>query len=317
MNTRPTLRSGFTIVELLVAMVVIAILAVISIVSYNNIQKKVVVSSIQADLATIDRKIKLYVAEHDRLPTAIACPTSQTTEICTELSGKNKIFSYHVLDNQSLTYSVTVKNGEITYKSGSGVDNSLSAELTAVTNGLQGYYDAGDSSSYSLGSSAWGDLSGNNKNATLTNITSAGTGTKTQLIFDRTSSLVNIPAMPTQSIFMSVYLDSTQSPPYYLLDSRPGNSGGYIFSNGTGNWKNFKINLVASNANLSSIPKGQWLTFYAETDSLYSSDINIFSRYSKSEKLSGKIRAILVYNRKLSSAEITQNQDYFNSRTAD
>lgn len=52
-------QSGFTIVELLIVIVVIAILAAITIVAYNGIQDRARNSSIQADLTTFSKKIEL------------------------------------------------------------------------------------------------------------------------------------------------------------------------------------------------------------------------------------------------------------------
>lgn len=53
-------RSGFTIVELLVVVVVIAILAAITIVSYNGIQNRAKIGSLQASLSQASSKVQEY-----------------------------------------------------------------------------------------------------------------------------------------------------------------------------------------------------------------------------------------------------------------
>lgn len=61
---------GFTIVELLIVIVVIAILATISIVVYNGVQNRAYNVSIQSDLKNIATKIELYKAEQGVYPAA-------------------------------------------------------------------------------------------------------------------------------------------------------------------------------------------------------------------------------------------------------
>lgn len=51
--------SGFTIVELLIVIVVIAILATISIVAYNGIQDRAIGSTVKSDLANFAKKIEM------------------------------------------------------------------------------------------------------------------------------------------------------------------------------------------------------------------------------------------------------------------
>lgn len=53
-------QRGFTIVELLVVIVVIAVLAAITVVAYNGVQNRAKNSQYQTDVATIAKKSELY-----------------------------------------------------------------------------------------------------------------------------------------------------------------------------------------------------------------------------------------------------------------
>lgn len=63
-------KSGFTIVELLIVIVVIGILAAITIVAYNGIQTKAKSSAVQSLVSTMIKKSNLYRATTGRFPTA-------------------------------------------------------------------------------------------------------------------------------------------------------------------------------------------------------------------------------------------------------
>jgi prepilin-type N-terminal cleavage/methylation domain-containing protein len=73
-------KSGFTIVELLIVIVVIAILAAISIVAYNGIQNRTNDAVIQSDIAQVSKRIELYKAETGSYPTS-AVVSGGTLEI--------------------------------------------------------------------------------------------------------------------------------------------------------------------------------------------------------------------------------------------
>ena len=62
-------QSGFTIVELLIVIVVIAILAAISIVAYNGIQNRGKASAAQTAANSLDKKIEVYNAVNSQYPT--------------------------------------------------------------------------------------------------------------------------------------------------------------------------------------------------------------------------------------------------------
>ena len=61
-------KSGFTIVELLIVVVVIAILAAITIVAYNGIQARTTVAAIQSDLRGSMNKIEAYKVLNNTYP---------------------------------------------------------------------------------------------------------------------------------------------------------------------------------------------------------------------------------------------------------
>ena len=94
------LRHGFTIVELLIVIVVIAILAAITVVAYNGIQVRASKSAAQADVANALKKLELFKVEKDSYPTSISdCPTPSATTLC--LSASN---------GGSLNYNINASN---------------------------------------------------------------------------------------------------------------------------------------------------------------------------------------------------------------
>jgi len=60
MTSRSKIRSGFTIVELLIVVVVIAILAAITIIAYNGIQQRATNSALQSELSQLVKKVETY-----------------------------------------------------------------------------------------------------------------------------------------------------------------------------------------------------------------------------------------------------------------
>jgi prepilin-type N-terminal cleavage/methylation domain-containing protein len=65
-------QKGFTIVELLIVIVVIAILAAITIVSYNNIQERTKTAAYNAAIDSWEKNIKLLYVDGVRLPDSTA-----------------------------------------------------------------------------------------------------------------------------------------------------------------------------------------------------------------------------------------------------
>lgn len=59
---------GFTIVELLIVIVIIAILAAITIVAYNGIQERARYSAMKSDINSINKAIQMFHAENSNYP---------------------------------------------------------------------------------------------------------------------------------------------------------------------------------------------------------------------------------------------------------
>lgn len=114
-------QTGFTIVELLIVIVVIAILAAITIVAYNGIQSRAKLSSAQSTANTVAKKAEAWNALNNSYPTYCQFATGTTngtgtatgvgTAGCT--AGATATGSEAKLDDPNLiaTSGVTTGNG--------------------------------------------------------------------------------------------------------------------------------------------------------------------------------------------------------------
>lgn len=88
MSTGP--RPGFTIVELLIVVVIIAILAAITIVAYNGMQTRARETTTLADLSSIAQQIEMYNSVNGSYPTTSA--TAKAVGAKTSINyGSNRV----------------------------------------------------------------------------------------------------------------------------------------------------------------------------------------------------------------------------------
>jgi len=116
---KSSLKSGFTIVELLVVIVIIGILAAITIVSYTGITQKATAASLQSDLANASQKLKIWQLTESPdggFPVSVSdCPTPAPTNTCLKKSDGAPFDAYVATAGANPTFSLTATNGPTSY----------------------------------------------------------------------------------------------------------------------------------------------------------------------------------------------------------
>lgn len=99
-------RGGFTIVELLIVVVIIAILAAITVVAYNGIQNRARQSAMSNMLNQYAKKIELYKAENGQYPNTLSDAG---------LASSNGATFQYSTDNIAGNYCITANGNAATY----------------------------------------------------------------------------------------------------------------------------------------------------------------------------------------------------------
>ena len=178
-DLRNTSKSGFTIVELLIVVVVIAILAAITIVAYNGIQQRAQTSSLQTTVSQAARKIEVYKVQNGSYPADIATagvtlnadytgvyvPSADMSSYCFSAATATMSFSANHNDASAKQGGCVTRtnlvgewtfNGNANDSSGNGMNGTVSgATLTTGQNGQanSAYSFNGTSNYISLASS--------------------------------------------------------------------------------------------------------------------------------------------------------------------
>lgn len=172
---KPITRTGFTIVELLIVIVVIGILAAITIIAYNGIQNKAVLASISSDLENANKQAFLFQEENGAFPTAIDCSASPAAQtICLKTSGNN---SYQYAVNNSTTpqsYCVTITNGTNSYYISNANAITQGACAGHTIGGVAAITNLATNPSMETNFTGWGAWAGNGGVATVSRINTPG-----------------------------------------------------------------------------------------------------------------------------------------------
>lgn len=146
------IKSGFTIVELLVVIVIIGVLATITLVSFNGVSQKATVASLQSDLINASSQLRMYQINNNAYPTAFNssyCPTAPVSDdkYCIKVSSGNSFDYQNFTANNSSkpqAFTLTIKNGSTSYEiSEDTVPHITPAALPVSATGGNTVADAG------------------------------------------------------------------------------------------------------------------------------------------------------------------------------
>ena len=220
---------------------------------------------------------------------------------------------------------------------------SAAAELAPVLSGLTVYVDAGKTDSYGGSGTTWTDLSGNGNNCTLVNSPTFTSGTSGYFSLNGSNQLVRVPiGLNTTAHTLQVIVMSTPGSKVKRTMLSCVNDG--EVTSGTPYrdmvWDTTAITTYAyvTTPNLGTLSAtynlNQWYSFaiaqasstqqgYRDSTQTITDRTGMGSAGDNSDIVVGtgfwgyatmRVAAILMYDRQLSTAEITQNYDYFATR---
>lgn len=138
-----TSRKGFTIVELLIVIVVIAILATISIVAYTGIQDRARTSSAQTAASNSIKKIELYYVDYGSYPSAPSILTGAAATDTFKLDSVSFV-SNHTSGPSNPAAVIFQRCGVRT--AGNNTAPSALSEVATITGARIGYWNWQESS---------------------------------------------------------------------------------------------------------------------------------------------------------------------------
>lgn len=107
-------RSGFTVVELLIVIVVIGILATLTIIAYSGVQNQARAAAIKTDLNAALKQIEQQKAVFGNIPTSVSsCPTPTAGTICLKKEPAHTANYYTGPITGTYCLDIATSNGQI------------------------------------------------------------------------------------------------------------------------------------------------------------------------------------------------------------
>jgi prepilin-type N-terminal cleavage/methylation domain-containing protein len=185
-------QHGFTIVELIVVVVVIGILAAITIVSYNGINQRAIVASLQSDLDNAAKLLKLDQVDIGSYPSSLSAANNGKG-----ISASSGTTLQYQVDNTTSppSFCITATKVTTSYKI---TDSSPPTAGVCLNYGLALNLDAGNAASYPGSGTTWTDISGNNNNGSFVNTITYDSNNGGSLVFNG-SGYISLPNFINQA----------------------------------------------------------------------------------------------------------------------
>lgn len=237
-------QKGFTIVELLIVIVVIAILAAITVVAYNGIQQRAKDSALQSNLASAARLMHIAKVDstNETYPLSLPADTKANQGVVLQLAqtGSNGSFcinAYTLSPYSVASFDSTTNKTRDYLCAGAPIGSAVGGTVPTAPRGVNLVADV----------STWTMTGGVSYNSSTNELVFAGAG-------DATSPLIRIDAPTSAALKVESYA-TTASP------SQTPNSGVYFSSfyyGSDGTTAATNSGGYTSNGNAQSIPLSAW-----------------------------------------------------------
>jgi prepilin-type N-terminal cleavage/methylation domain-containing protein len=341
-------KSGFTIVEILVVIVIIGILAALTIFSYIGFKGRTIMASLKSDLTNASGQLKLYEMDKRVYPITYNCPALTDSQICLKASPGTTIEYIPNNSTAPKAYCINATKGGQSLRMSITQDGKVLAGVCPILS-----YDASNPVSYPGSGTSMFNLGGNYNNGTFNGSGVSYSKTDGALGFDGTAGEVDFGditslGLGSGSFTVSIWFKEIASPsPYWPMLVDTGGSGtskgfylrnlidggnlALILNDGTNKFEIYPIHITVPNEWVmytAVVNREEDLAYPYINGAVYTSkvtDIRILGditpschlEIAESESaymLNGQISSVKIYNKALTADEVKQNFETLRGR---